>query len=205
MAVVGVSGGFCFYIYPDTDPESRRSTHCTHHWHGDVGGGPWLISRARQARLTVAGRPGSANKGCAAAVHVPLPRTPGQSAWPPPRAPHLSHCHCHCHCQCVHACTLARARVTDSRAPLTSRPVRSSPLRPQSMQQRRSGSGAPAAGACMRACVCGVPAHATLRAPCQRGLRCATRCGQLRACGRALQACSAAAAAGSTIVLPCYH
>jgi hypothetical protein len=158
MAVVGVSGGFCFYIYPDTDPESRRSTHCTHHWHGDVGGGPWLISRARQARLTVA--------------------VPAGPAVPTKAAPRLCTSHCRAHLAkahgprrahltsrtatasaCMHARSLARARhgltgTTDqSSSPIVSSPA---PIN-AAAAERQWRAGRRSMHACVRvrcACAC---------------------------------------------------
>jgi len=93
MVVVGVSGGFCFYPYPDTDPESQWSTHCTGTGTWGVGRGMLAQQGLRQARLTVAGRPGSARRG-EQRLRRGCARPTAARTWPkrmaPAAAPHLT-------------------------------------------------------------------------------------------------------------------
>jgi hypothetical protein len=170
-----MSGGFCFYyIYillcALTDPKSRRRS--------------TSLARGRGRGVGPAVPGHGANKGCAAAVHVPLPRAPGQSAWPPEPALLHSSRTATATCQCVHACTATRSRVTDSRGGSRA------PRLATDQSDRDQAAAAAAARRRMHACV-RVPAQLCLRAAGQRGLRCArttelARCGQLQPCGCSL-------------------
>jgi hypothetical protein len=94
-----------------------------------------------------------ANKGCAAAVHVPLPRAPGQSAWPPAARPH-PHFSTHLALPlplasaCMHARPPARASRTHGEGAEHHASPPTSPIETKQRQRQRP------AGACMRACVC---------------------------------------------------